>query len=245
VERLAAANGLAVRQKQEWGEILTGFEQRNKYLVSDLAGADLYAALEAGGSTLARIFLRGMRPFRMQVVDLDRRPVLELRRPFRWYFHQLRVADAHHKPLGSIQRHFSIARRIYSVHDSAGREVYRLFGPLLHPWTFEIRQGDRTVGRIVKKWSGRRPPDRLRALRAFGGLSRTWNAASGHDCPACCALRTAGTCGGGPLRRTAGGCWPAHGLRPHHSLPRRSRSQGTTSGAPSSWSAHSGAGLRK
>ena len=34
------------------------------------------------------------------------------------------------------------------------RTDYLLYGPLLRPWTFEIRAGARTVGRIVKKWGG-------------------------------------------------------------------------------------------
>jgi uncharacterized protein YxjI len=154
MDRLATANGLVIRQKKEWGEILTGFEQRNKYVVSDPAAGDLYAALEEGGSTLARIFLRSIRPFRIQVVGLDRRPVLHLRRPFRWYFHELEVRDVQQRKLGTLRRRFSVVRRIYSVLDANGMEVYRLFGPLLHPWTFEIRQGEKVVGRIVKKWTG-------------------------------------------------------------------------------------------
>jgi uncharacterized protein YxjI len=154
VERLAPANGLLIRQKKELGEILTGLEQRNKYLVSDPAGTDLYAAVEDGGSTLARIFLRSLRPFRLQVLGLDSRPAIEVRRPFRWYFHEIRVTDAHQRPVGAVRRQFSILRRIYSVQDRSQHEIFRLHGPLLHPWTFEIRQGDAVVGRIVKKWVG-------------------------------------------------------------------------------------------
>lgn len=154
MDRLTTAAGLVVRQKKEWGEILSGFEQRNKYLVSDPAGIDLYAALEEGGSTLARLFLRSLRPFRIQVVGLDRKPVLHLRRPFRWCFHELEVRDAQQRKLGTLRRQFSVVRRIYSVQDPNGMEAYRLYGPLLHPWTFEIRQGEKIVGRIVKKWTG-------------------------------------------------------------------------------------------
>ena len=154
MERLAVAQSLLVRQKKEMGEILTGFEQRNKYLITDPAGSDLFAAVEEGGSVLARIFLRSLRPFRMLVVGLDSKPVLHLHRPFRWYFHELQIVDAHQRKIGTIQRRFSIARRIYTVLDQNRREQYRLYGPLLHPWTFEIRQGDKVLGRIVKKWTG-------------------------------------------------------------------------------------------
>jgi uncharacterized protein YxjI len=154
MEQLAAANGLVVRQKKEWGEILTDFEQRNKYLVTDPAGSDLFAAVETGGSTLARLFLKNLRPFQMQLMTLNGNPTLELERPFRFYFHELIVADPKRGTLGSIKRRFSILRRVYSVLDASGREKFALYGPLLHPWTFEIRQGDKVVGRIVKKWTG-------------------------------------------------------------------------------------------
>ena len=33
-------------------------------------------------------------------------------------------------------------------------EIFQLYGPILHPWTFIIRIGDREVGKITKKWSG-------------------------------------------------------------------------------------------
>ena len=36
LQNLAAANALMVRQQKEWGEILTGFETKNKYQLPDL-----------------------------------------------------------------------------------------------------------------------------------------------------------------------------------------------------------------
>jgi uncharacterized protein YxjI len=154
MERLAVAQSLLVQQKKEWGEILTGLEHRNKYLVRDPAGSDLYAALEQGGSPLTRVLLGSFRPFKMRILALDQTTVMVLERPFRWYFHETRLVDAKQRQLGSVRREFSLLRRVYSVRDATGRELYKLHGPLLHPWTFEIRQGEKTLGRIVKKWSG-------------------------------------------------------------------------------------------
>jgi uncharacterized protein YxjI len=90
----------------------------------------------------------------MQIIDLQKRPVLRLKRPFRWYFHELRITDGGGRPIGTIRREFSFMRRIFTLQDASGRELYRLYGPLLHPWTFEVRKGEQVVGRIVKKWSG-------------------------------------------------------------------------------------------
>jgi hypothetical protein len=154
MERLSSIDGLIVSQKKEWGEILTGFETKNKYAVSDVSGNSIYLAAEEPGSTLLRLFLKALRPFTIAVMTHDGRPVLRIRRPFRFYFHQAEVLDSQGQSLGIIQRQFSILRRIYTVSDSSGAEVFQLFGPLLHPWTFHIRKRDVEYGKITKKWSG-------------------------------------------------------------------------------------------
>jgi uncharacterized protein YxjI len=56
--------------------------------------------------------------------------------------------------LGTIKREFSLLRRIYSVFDLNGKKIFQLFGPILHPWTFEIRDDSKEYGKITKKWSG-------------------------------------------------------------------------------------------
>jgi len=154
VERLASVEGLVISQKKEWGEILTGFETRNKYVISDSMGNELYKAVEEKGSLLARWFLKALRPFEISVLTHEDQSVLRVVRPFRFYFYRLDVFDAQGGLLGTVQRRFSLLRRIYSVLDGSGQEVFQLFGPILHPWTFEIREGDMVHGKITKKWSG-------------------------------------------------------------------------------------------
>ena len=56
VHRLASVADLAVAQKKEWGEILTGFEGQNRYVVLDQSGNELFYAVEEPRSVLARIF---------------------------------------------------------------------------------------------------------------------------------------------------------------------------------------------
>src|SRR5262245_25827982 len=130
MDTLAAAASLVIQQKKEWGEILSGFEQRNKYLVSDPSRGPLGAALERGGSTLARLFLRDLRPFEMQIATLDGAAMLHLHRPFRWYLHRLEVRDAQRRVVGAVQRRFAWLRREYVVLDAAGREMHALHGPV-------------------------------------------------------------------------------------------------------------------
>jgi hypothetical protein len=154
MERLSSIDGFVVSQIMEWGEILTGFETKNKYAVLDRSGNELYIAVEEGGSTIMRWFLRALRPFEMNIRTYDYQLVLRVVRPFRFYFHQLNIFDSQGVLLGTIQRQFSLLRRIYSVLDSSGRELFQLFGPILHPWTFEIKRGVSRHGTITKKWSG-------------------------------------------------------------------------------------------
>ena len=154
MEKLSSIDGLVVSQRKEWGEILTGFETKNKYAVLDASGNDLYIVAELGGSLLLRWFLKALRPFEINFWTYENRLVLRVVRPFRFYFHELSVYDAHGQLLGTIQKRFSILRKSYSVLDGSGQEIYQLFGPILHPWTFEIRKEDGEYGKITKKWSG-------------------------------------------------------------------------------------------
>jgi len=154
VDRLASISGLAVRQVKEWGEILTGFETKNKYAISDASGQSLCLAVEEGGSPLVRWFLKALRPFTIAVLAEDGQEVLRVLRPFRFYFHRTEIVGSRGQPLGVIERRFSILRRVYSVLDRSGTEICQLFGPILHPWTFEIRKDGVAYGKITKKWSG-------------------------------------------------------------------------------------------
>ena len=154
MEELTQTDALVVTQKKEWGEIFTGWETRNKYAVSDTAGNELYYAAEVGGNFLVRGFLKALRPFKIQLVNTNQEPTMSIKRPFRFFFHRAEIYDGEGQLLGAIQRQWSWLRRIYSVQDTSGTEVFRLFGPILHPWTFIVQLDGREVGKIVKKWSG-------------------------------------------------------------------------------------------
>jgi uncharacterized protein YxjI len=154
MEKLESVDGLVVSQQKEWAEILTGFETRNRYTVMDPFGTTLYLAAEWEGAFLTRVLLKSLRPFTIYVINPDGSRVLILRRIFRFYFHKLDIYDPDGKHLGTIQRQFSILRRMYSVLDNSGLELFQLFGPILHPWTFMVRRSGEEIGSITKKWSG-------------------------------------------------------------------------------------------
>jgi uncharacterized protein YxjI len=157
-DRFARYQRLTVRQKKRWLEILLSFELKNTYEVFDERGVPVLRVQEQGEgllSVLKRLFLSTMRPFDVIVSDVGTgQPLLELHRPFRFIFHRLEVRTAKGELLGAVQKKWSWIRRIYHVESSGGQVVAELFGPLLRPWTFEIRQGGRAVGLVQKKWSG-------------------------------------------------------------------------------------------
>ena len=155
MEKLASANGLVVRQVKEWGEILTSFETRNRYAVSDAtSGDEIYYCAEEAGSGLVRTILKAKRPFRLSVLSSGGQAILTITRPFRFYFHKVEIANPGQVPLGRVLRQFSLVRRIYAVIDSNGTEICQIFGPILRPWTFKILVNGTEFGQIQKKWSG-------------------------------------------------------------------------------------------
>jgi len=151
---------LSVRQRKRWLEILTSLDARNTYVVYDDHGNPVLEVQEQGGGFghfLKRVFLGAFRPFTAKVEDLTgQRPLLELRRPFRFIFHRLEVHGPDGKLLGSIQRRWTWVRRKYTIENPSGQEIATLFGPILRPWTFEVQLpgSDREVGLVQKKWSG-------------------------------------------------------------------------------------------
>ena len=156
MEKLEAIGDLVVRQRKEWGEIITGFETRNRYSIEDVHGQQLYVAAEASGSTMMRIFLRSLRPFTIGIFSgSSDTMLLKITRHFRWYFHRVEVEDDQGESLGVVERQFSILNRKYAVSRDGGLEDYYIEGPLLSPWTFYIKDSKgEEHGKIIKKWSG-------------------------------------------------------------------------------------------
>jgi uncharacterized protein YxjI len=157
-ERFTGVQRLSVRQRKKWLEILLSFEFRNSYDVYDESQVAVFKVQETSsgiGAFLGRMFLGTMRPFRVAITDLTTGDVvLELRRPWRFLFHRLDVFAGNGEKIGAIQRKWSWVRRIYSIEDAQGNEIATLYGPFLKPWTFEIKQRDRTIGKVQKRWSG-------------------------------------------------------------------------------------------
>jgi len=87
LKRLLQNDTLVVTRQLEMLNIFVGFEQTNKYVVSNEVGEVLgFIAEEPRGilASFSRQIFRTHRPFRAVIMDREGTPVLWIRRPFAW-----------------------------------------------------------------------------------------------------------------------------------------------------------------
>jgi len=145
-----------VHQIKEWGEILVGFESRNRYELRDEGGGLLgYAAEEGGGfgRALGRQLLSSSRKATIHVLDQDGKEIARGEKPFTWFFHRIEVFAAGRK-LGAIQRRFAVVHRRFVVETAEGSELFTIESPWLQIWTFRLLFRGQEVGVVKKQWSG-------------------------------------------------------------------------------------------
>jgi uncharacterized protein YxjI len=151
---LATTTALVVQQQKEWGEILTSWETKNRYLVTTEDGNSLYEAGEVGTGWLSRNFLKNRRPFTIEIRNSTGDLAYKLVRPWRWFFSGATVLDAGEQALARVEQRFKVFSRLYSIYGPDGTEIAELRGPFFKPWTFQLLVGGVEVGSIKKKWSG-------------------------------------------------------------------------------------------
>ena len=153
---VAGRKRVLIQQAREWGEILLGFESKNRFELRDPSGELLgYAAEEASG--ISQWFLRNLfgrcRRATIHVYDAAGLRVGRGEKPFRWFFHRMDVFDGAAR-LGAVQRKWSLLHRVFAVENNAGTEVMELRSPFFRPWTFTLRFQGTEAGVIRKEWSG-------------------------------------------------------------------------------------------
>ncbi|ETW85743.1 hypothetical protein HETIRDRAFT_470895 [Heterobasidion irregulare TC 32-1] len=131
IKRLLLGNNtLTVTRQLEMLNIFIGFEQANKYTISNESGEPLgFIAEEPRGflSTFSRQIFRTHRPFRAIIMDHDGTPILWIRRPFDWINSRMfvsRLKDLHEytvdkEPVldtfAEVQQRWHLWRRRYDL----------------------------------------------------------------------------------------------------------------------------------
>lgn len=145
-----------VHQIKEWGEIILGFESKNRYELCDEDGTRLGLAAEESkgmGAMFMRNLLGKCRKASIHIYDEAGNKVGRGEKPFRWFFHRMEVFDGDEK-IGAIQRKWSLLNRKFVIENKAGEDVLEIYSPMFRIWTFKLLFEKQEVGRISKKWGG-------------------------------------------------------------------------------------------
>ncbi|MEC7277916.1 MAG: phospholipid scramblase-related protein [Bdellovibrionota bacterium] len=147
-----------IQQVKEWGEILVGFESSNRYELLDGQGQKIGYMAEQGGGLfgfIKRQIFRSHRPLEVKIWDNQGLELLQLHRPFFFFFSSLVVQTAQGKVLGSVERRFGILYKKYDLVDAKGNIFARVQAPIWHLWTFPILDHrDQEIGVVKKSWGG-------------------------------------------------------------------------------------------
>ena len=147
-----------IKQDVELFEAMTGFETENSYDVGGCTEGRCLLQLKASESSgvMQRMCCGNRRPWTITVADKrDGSTLLRFERPLRLYWQTVEVFDAQGRPLGSVDREFTIISKNYVVLDASGSPLLYVRSPLFSPWTFTVYDLDeREVGVISKKFAG-------------------------------------------------------------------------------------------
>ncbi|RPB03527.1 Scramblase-domain-containing protein [Choiromyces venosus 120613-1] len=116
-------SALVIQRQLEFGNLLLGFEQANKYVLMDPSGAHVgfLAEEETGiGKIMARQWLRTHRAFTAHVFDKGGREVLTFSRPFSWLRSRIGVFDPlaegdGGRVIGEARQEWHLWRRRYDL----------------------------------------------------------------------------------------------------------------------------------
>jgi uncharacterized protein YxjI len=140
-----------VQQEADWSEVITQYEIRNRYHVSNSVNDETFVVEEESNYVQT---LRNYRALTLHILTPIGNPVLKAKRLFKFYFHEMQISDADGEYLGAIKRKFSLFSNQYTIEGSDGRELFKIYGPFFHPYTFNILKNDIQIGQILKTWNG-------------------------------------------------------------------------------------------
>ncbi|XXF77559.1 phospholipid scramblase-related protein [Myxococcaceae bacterium GXIMD 01537] len=156
LQGLLEGPGLKVQQHKEWGEILLGWETRNRYIACDATGRPVFYVGETGEGWQASL-LRNFWPFypvRLECMTLAGSLALTVERPWSFFFARAEVTAWDGRPMGRIQQRWRFVGRQLDILGPTGLVLATIEGPYFRPWTFHVKQKGEVVATIRKKWAG-------------------------------------------------------------------------------------------
>lgn len=158
VDFLRNTSLIFIHQKKEWGEIIFNFEFRNKYTLLNEKGEEIGKIEEKGSGFLIffkRLLFRSHRPFDIDVYNSNGQLLMNLSRPFFFFFSSIEITDDKKNILGHVHRKFAFFSKVYEILDNKGALKARISSPILKIWTFPIlNERGEEIAVISKKWGG-------------------------------------------------------------------------------------------
>ncbi|KAG5331950.1 PLS2 scramblase, partial [Acromyrmex charruanus] len=164
LEYLMDLEYLFVNQKIELLQAFTGWETKNKYVITNNRGELIFYMAEESGICW-RLCVGKYRSCEFFIYDKNQHEVLRMIRPFRCdgcccpcYLQVLEVYSGN-TLLGSVTQEWSLWRPKFYVRDASGQPVLMIKGPLIRfciDVIFKVKSMDEKhrVGMIRKHWSG-------------------------------------------------------------------------------------------
>ncbi|KAI8822532.1 Scramblase-domain-containing protein [Fimicolochytrium jonesii] len=144
---------LVVTRQIELLNVIIGFEQGNKYKVTDSNGKDVGFIAEeetSFGGTISRQLLRTRRPFKAIVTDMQGNVVLKVERPMKWLLNStITITDENDNHIGEVKQVWHPWRRKYDLFLKQKQVAYIDEGFLA--WDFQIRAADGSVMAAVNR----------------------------------------------------------------------------------------------
>jgi uncharacterized protein YxjI len=155
-ELVLSPPALVVTREMEWGNILVGFEQANKYTIRAAPGGQVvgFIAEEDGiGKSIARNILRTHRSFKATVLDKNGDAVFVIRRPFYVFSTHLFVDEPSGINLGKVEMQWHLWRRRYALFTD--KEQFAQVDSGFLAIDFDMRDGnDKRIASVNKDFTG-------------------------------------------------------------------------------------------
>jgi len=174
LEYLTQLDQLIIKQQVELLEVLTGWEQRNKYRILNNVGQQTFFALEESECFQRQCCGPG-RGFNMRITDNLNREVIVVERPFKccagccWCGSadccsmELSIKDGTGQILGHVKQRQSGWKPHFMIYDANMTEVGRIRGPCCIcscpccgdiPFPITDPKETTQIGDVTKQWSG-------------------------------------------------------------------------------------------